>query len=206
MDELARLLSVERRLLDLLLFKLVEGRHLLAAGEARFLPYAAAEVERAMERVQEAELRRSILVSDLARGLEIPEEALTLSALARESLEPYGTIFSDHGLAFLELAAEIEDVTRQNRRLAERGAHDLEQLLVMVGRPAGSVHELKLDGPDHGARHTTVPSSRFRRDAVSSFSDMAESVMDLQMAQNGYQAVLGAVSRLTMPSLMDFLR
>jgi flagellar FlgN protein len=161
MDELARLLSVERRLLELLLFKLVEGRHLLAAGEARFLPYAAAEVERAMERVQEAELRRSILVSDLARDLEIPEEALTLSALARESLEPYRTIFSDHRLAFLELAAEIEDVTRQNRRLAERGAHDLEQLLAMVGQPAGGADELKLYGPDHGARHTTVPSSRF---------------------------------------------
>jgi hypothetical protein len=113
MDELARLLSVERRLLELLLFKLVEGRHLLAAGEARFLPYAVAEVERAMERVQEAELRRSMLVSDLARDLEIPEEQLTLSALARDSLEPYRTIFADHRLAFLEMAAEIEDVTRQ---------------------------------------------------------------------------------------------
>ena len=161
MDELARLLSVERRLLELLLFKLVEGRHLLAAGEARFLPYAAAEVERAMERVQEAELRRSMLVSDLARELEIPEESLTLSALARDSLEPYRTIFTDHRLAFLELAAEIEDVTRQNRRLAERGAHDVEQLLSMVGQPAAAADELKLYGPDHGGRTTAVYSSRF---------------------------------------------
>ena len=37
-------------------------------------------------------------------------------------------------------------------------------------------------------------------------ADIAESVMDLQMAENGYQAVLGAVSRLSMPSLLDFLR
>lgn len=37
-------------------------------------------------------------------------------------------------------------------------------------------------------------------------ADMAESVMDLQMAENGYQAVLGAVARLSMPSLVDFLR
>src|SRR5439155_10226820 len=108
MDELARLLSHERRLLELLLFKLVEGRHLLAAGEARFLPYAATEVERAMERVQEAELRRSMLVYDLAAEMDVPEEALTLSALARDSLEPFRTIFADHCLAFLELAAEIE--------------------------------------------------------------------------------------------------
>ena len=137
MDELARLLSVERRLLELLLFKLVEGRHLLIAAEARFLPYAAAEIERATERVQEVELRRSMLVSDLARRLAIPEDALTLSALARDSLEPYRTIFTDHRLAFLKLTAEIEDVTRLNRRLAERGAHDVEQLLMNSTRLVG---------------------------------------------------------------------
>lgn len=146
MDELARLLSVERRLLELLLFKLVEGRDLLTAREARFLPYAAAEIERATERVQEVELRRSMLVSDLARRLEIPEESLTFSALARDSLEPYRTIFTDHRLAFLELTAEIEDVTRQNRRLAERGAHDVEQLLLnstrLVGRSRLSMPSL----------------------------------------------------------------
>ena len=139
MDELARLLAHERRLLELLLFKLVEGRHLLAAGEARFLPYAATEVERAMERVQEAELRRSLLIAELARDLDVPEDALTMSALAQNSVEPYRTIFVDHREAFLRLAAEIEDVTRQ-------------------------------------------------------------------MAQSGYQAVLGATARLTMPSLVDFLR
>jgi hypothetical protein len=166
MDELARLLSVQRHLLDLLLFKLVEGRHLLVAGEARFLPYAAAEAERAMERVQEAELRRSMLVADLARDLEIPEESLTLSALARESVEPYRTIFCDHRRAFLELAAEIEDVTRQNRCLAERG-----------------VDTITVD--DAGT---------------------AGSLLDLRMDEHGFHAVIGAVSRPSMPSILDFLR
>jgi len=133
MDELARLLGHERRLLELLLFKLVEGRHLLAAGEGRFLPFAAAEIERATERLQEVELRRSLLVHRLAGDLDLPEEALTMSALAQDRLEPYKTIFSDHRKAFLELAAEIEDVTRQTRRLAERGSHDPAP---MIGRQA----------------------------------------------------------------------
>ena len=35
------------------------------------------------------------------------EEALTMSTLAEDSVEPYRTIFSDHRRAFLELAAEI---------------------------------------------------------------------------------------------------
>jgi hypothetical protein len=109
MEELTRWLSVEYRLLDLLLFKLVEGRRLLAAGETRFLDYAAAEVDRALERVREAELRRSVLVADLARELDLPAEGLTLSVLARDSVEPYRTIFADHHDTFLELTAEIAD-------------------------------------------------------------------------------------------------
>ena len=167
MDELARLLGHERRLLELLLFKLVEGRHLLAAGEARFLPYAAAEVERAMERLQEAELRRSMLVHRLAADLELPEEALTMSALARDSLEPYRTIFSDHRRAFLDLAAEIEDVTRQNRRLAERGAHDVEQLMAMLGQPGPAAAELRLYGPATGGRPPAgMPATAHRFDGA----------------------------------------
>jgi len=37
-------------------------------------------------------------------------------------------------------------------------------------------------------------------------ADVAQSVMDLQLAQSGYQAVLGATARLTMPSLVDWLK
>ena len=163
MDELARLLGHERRLLELLLFKLVEGRHLLAAGEARFLPYAATEVERAMERLQEAELKRSLLVHRLAADLDLPEEALTMGALTRDSVEPYRTIFADHRQAFLELAAEIEEVTKQNRRLAERGSHNVEQLMAMLGQPGPSAPELKLYGPAAGDRRSAASSSAAHR-------------------------------------------
>lgn len=37
-------------------------------------------------------------------------------------------------------------------------------------------------------------------------TDIDEAAMDLQMIEHGYQAVLGAVSRVSMPSLLDFLR
>jgi len=109
MDELARLLAVERHLLELLLFKLVEHRHLLAARETRFLTFAAAEVDRARERVQVAELRRALFMHDLCGEFDLPAEALTLVTLARHSREPFGMIFRDHSRAFVELAAAIED-------------------------------------------------------------------------------------------------
>lgn len=58
------------------------------------------------------------------------------------------------------------------------------------------------------ARGTGLQRIDTIRQARSSLedADMAESVMDLQMAENGYQAVLGAVARLSMASLVDFLR
>ena len=91
MDELARLLSVERHLLERLLFKLIERRHLLAAGELRFLTYADAEVDRALERAQLAELRRSLFVHVLGG-----------------ELGAVGTMFVEHRRALCELSAEIE--------------------------------------------------------------------------------------------------
>jgi len=109
MDELARLLTVECHLLELLLFKLVEHRHLLTARETRFLTLAAAEIDRANERVQMAELRRSLFLHDLGHELDLPADALTLGALTRKSPEPFGTIFGDHRRALAELAAEIEE-------------------------------------------------------------------------------------------------
>lgn len=48
MEKLATLLGRERLLLELLTFKLVELRQLLAAGETRFLDWAAEEVDRAL--------------------------------------------------------------------------------------------------------------------------------------------------------------
>jgi hypothetical protein len=87
----------------------VEHRHLLANRETRFLPFAAAEVDRAHERVQVAELRRSLFIHDLGHELDLPAEALTLGALARDCPQPFRMIFSDHSRAFVELASAIQD-------------------------------------------------------------------------------------------------
>ena len=51
---------------------------------------------------------------ELAPGVKVNR----VSSLSHDSMEPYRTLFADHLMALHELAAEIEDVTRQNRRLA----------------------------------------------------------------------------------------
>lgn len=147
MDELATLLGHERCLLEFLLFRLVEGKHLLAADEARFFAYAAAEVEQAAEQVREAELHRSLVVARMAADLGVSEHELSLDSLVQHSVEPYRTIFADHRRAILEYVTEIEEVTSQSRQLAVRGAREVAQLLSMVtGEAPPSPHPSPVGG------------------------------------------------------------
>ncbi len=132
MDELATVLRRERWLLNVLLFRLTEMRHLLAANDSRFLGWASAEVEEAVARVREAELIRNTLVSRLAREMEMTEDDLTLSSLAHAAPEPYRQIFADHRVAFLDLVNEVQSVSQTNRRLATRGIQGLSDVLNML--------------------------------------------------------------------------
>ena len=160
MDELAGLLGRERRLLEVLLFKLVEAHHLLVAGEVRFLPWAAAEAERAVERVREAELLRATKVRQLAKELDVDEERLTLKALADESLEPYRTIFDDHRNAFLELVAEIESVTQENRRLTGQGLQGINEVINLLTEEHDDpvMRVGKMYGPDTTSKKPRRPA------------------------------------------------
>lgn len=150
MDELATVLRRERWLLSVLLFRLTEMRHLLQANDSRFLGWASTEVEEAVARVREAELIRNALVTRLARELELAEEDLTLSALARVAPEPYRQIFGDHRVAFLDLVNEVQSVSQTNRRLATRGIQGLTEVLSMFSED----DDVHLYGPQqsHTAR------------------------------------------------------
>lgn len=161
MDELAGLLSRERRLLEVLLFKLTTARHLLAAGESRFLTWAAAEVERATERVREAEMMRAALVQQLARSMGLAEENLTLGALAKESPEPYRSIFDDHRRAFFDLVGEVEEVTRANRQLAQRGMREVSEVLEKIDMSGHHEPENRVYGPDATTRSAVAAPARF---------------------------------------------
>lgn len=151
MEELATVLRRERWLLSVLLFRLTEMRHLLAANDSRFLGWASAEVEEAVTKVREAELIRNALVSRLARELEMAEDELTLSSLATHSPEPYRQIFSDHRVAFLDLVNEVQSLSQTNRRLANRGIQGLNDVLSML---SNSDDNVQLYGPhdNHWAR------------------------------------------------------
>jgi hypothetical protein len=132
MEELATLLRRERWLLGLLLFRLTETRHMLAARETRFLGWAVAETEQAVQRVREAELLRATVIARIALELDVSEDDLTLAALAEHSPEPFRQIFAEHRQAFLQLCGDIHEATLANRKLAARGSRALTDLLSLI--------------------------------------------------------------------------
>jgi len=118
MEELARSLTRERRVLELLLFKLVEAQHLLVEGDDRFYAWASAELKRVVELVHEAELRRALVTG----------ENKTLADIAATAPSPYGSILDDHRAGLRELVSEIESISETSGSLA-RTARDCSQAL-----------------------------------------------------------------------------
>lgn len=137
MEELAALLGRERLLLEQLLFKLVELRALLADGEVRFLPWAAAEVDGAAARLRQAELHRALVVNRIAAESGVDDSALSLRMLARTTPEPYAAIFGAQRTAFLEMTGELRECVASCSASAGDGAsfvnHTLNRVLVEVG-------------------------------------------------------------------------
>src|SRR3954471_12850562 len=135
MENLARLLSRERLLLELLVFKLVELRQLLLISETRFLGWAAEEVERAVDAVRDAELERAVLVAAIAAERGLSDETILLQALAADSPEPWRSLLEDDRLALLRLSSEVQDNLSSARALAQAGTNAVSELLDRVSGP-----------------------------------------------------------------------
>lgn len=136
LSELVDTLWLERRLLEYLLFKLVEANLILTADLAAFVPLAVDEVEQVLARVRSAEQHRDRVLAATAAELGVPTEVVTLEFLAAEAPELLRPSFAEHRRGFLELVAEIERVTRENRKLAAVNLDSIRGTLGIVGGEA----------------------------------------------------------------------
>ena len=151
MEALVGLLTRERLLVELLVFKLVAMRQLLLAGETRFLPWAAEEVDRATVAVRDAELERAVLVDALAaeRGLQEP----TLSELIADAPDLWRGLLEQTQGELRKGALEVQDLLQVTRRLAEVGVGTLADAMGHDPEPALSTY-----GPT--GRQDRVPAAR----------------------------------------------
>ncbi|HWC36548.1 MAG TPA: hypothetical protein VG650_17205 [Mycobacteriales bacterium] len=122
MQELADVLGRERLLTELMLFKVITLRQLLLAGEARFLSWAAEEVQRTELRLRAIELQRSIEVSRIVEELSLAPESVTLDELVRAAEEPWRSVLAEHRRQLLLLHSELMESARAVRRLAHEGS------------------------------------------------------------------------------------
>lgn len=162
LDDLAMVLRRQERHLDHLLFKLVSTRHLLAAGETRYLEWSAAEVEKSLARVREVDLERATKVHALAAILGVPDGRVTLEYVIHHADEPHTSILGELRARLADLADEIHETTTANRSLAQRGLVRLQEVLEAVDAGTPAAPTTRLYTAD---RRTTVagrPISRYQ--------------------------------------------
>lgn len=130
-SDVSGLLWQEREALQLLLFKLVEERLIVSAGETRWLAAANDEIESAVSRLRGIELLRAAEVDHLAAELGV-RSGPTLNDLAERAPEPWAGILTEHREALLTLVLQIEQATDENRRLLSAGARAVRQTLLSL--------------------------------------------------------------------------
>ncbi|MBW3658971.1 MAG: flagellar protein FlgN [Actinobacteria bacterium] len=156
LEELAETLWQERHLTELLLYKLVCTKLLLAVDEQRYTGLALNEVDDVLAVLRTAEHRRDDVVQALAVAWGISIDELSLSTLVARAPQPWAEIFEDHRRSFLSLTAEIEAAASENRRLAASGLHRVQQTMAALtgGADTGTTYD------PHGQRQpaTARPS------------------------------------------------
>ena len=135
LEVLADTLWAERHVVEMLLFKLVTARLLLAADERRFVGHALGEVERVVDALREAELLRAMAVESYAEQRGLAADDVSLGWLARNAPAPWQEVFADHRKAFLALAAEIDETTSDNRQLAHAGLNRIQDTIGVLTGP-----------------------------------------------------------------------
>lgn len=141
LETLANVLWEERHIAELLLYKLLTAKLVLASDERRFVSLAIAEVERVIEALRNAESRRNATVAAIADRWGYPREELKLAVLAREAPQPWRDVFADHRDGFHELTTQIEEAAEENRRLMSSALEGVRQALdALTGRQPGATY------------------------------------------------------------------
>jgi hypothetical protein len=147
MEELASVLTHERRLLGDLLYRLEALLYFASRDDMELLDRAAAEATAAITAVRDADTTRSAALARVASLRGVAPAAVTLRALAEDdpAINPLASLFGQLRVDFLALTAKIEKI--QSGLVSSMGSlhrHFSTVLDALVGPPDRSA---KTDGP-----------------------------------------------------------
>lgn len=129
--ELSHTLWRQRRLMELLAYRLEMQQLVLASGRTKWLTNAANEVEEVLNALRQEELGRAVQVTAIGRLLKLGPEP-TLAEIVQAAPAPWDEILREHQQAFLAMTAEIEQISRHNRDLLQRGQQATRELLAAI--------------------------------------------------------------------------
>lgn len=133
--DLLDVLAGQRLALEALVYKLLQARWTLAAGETRFLGWAADDLAGAADNVEAFERARLTAAVSATTGFSV-----TLRQAAATLPEPHSAILAEHGGAIGRLRCEVAVLSGQLRQVAAEcavvGMDDLDRELVAMGRAA----------------------------------------------------------------------
>ncbi|MHB1486054.1 MAG: flagellar protein FlgN [Acidimicrobiales bacterium] len=138
-DDVSVRLWHERRVLEMLVFKLEEEHLVLASGRHNWLAHATAEVEQVLEALKTADDSRAEAVLELAGELGLGPQP-TLDDLAGAAPAPWGDILSQHRRALLATLEHIQEVSAHNREILARGIAATADALALMGEQPGSAY------------------------------------------------------------------
>lgn len=212
-DELWR----ERRLLDLLLFKLEGQELLLLSGRDQWVGHATRELEAVLDRIRGTELARAIAADVVALLVGAPDGS-SLPDLARHAPSPWDDLLTGHHEALVALTAAIAAVAAQNRVLitsVQRATrHSLVGLRSTQPAPRTAVDDLEAAlGPiSVGALLDQIALDLLAEGSVQAMAtrraqnESATTAVELQARQADLASALRVTARALQPSLQAFLR
>lgn len=149
MEGLSALLWRERRLLELLLFKLDVEQLLLTHGRTRWLAHATDEVTTVLEEIRTTELGHAVESDAVATSLGL-EPGATLAQLAAAAPTPWDTVLAEHRDAFLDLTQQIGALADDNRRLLTAAHRSAQETLLAVDQTVQTYDAHGHAGPGAG--------------------------------------------------------
>ncbi len=153
--DLARILGLERNLLEYLLYKLVAARLLMAGTDPRYIIQSLVEVEDALDRVRVIAGKREAALTEIARAVGLERDQLTISRLAEMASPATRFVMYELKHEYVRLAHQIEQVSSDNKRLADLALSTTAEVLKnLAGSPAGVTYDQR--GSSHQAQPRPV--------------------------------------------------
>lgn len=121
----------ERQLLETLLYRLTMEKLVLLTGNTRWLALASDEVQAVIEELRETEMLRAAVVDGVALEYGLAAGP-TLAELKAVVPEPWQLVLDDHLDEFRRLAAEVQQISTENRDLLVGAARSTREALLAM--------------------------------------------------------------------------